>query len=151
LGDYIQNHLDFGEFVPKAPRIFAVNYFLKDEAGNYLNAKEDKRIWLQWMDLRIHKEADAIRTPTGYIPLYSDLKRLFETYLGKEYSEEDYETQFAVRVPELIAKTNRIHKTYQDSVEHVPDILYRLLGEQQERLEEAREKFGDVISPAQFL
>ncbi|TFG14178.1 phosphoenolpyruvate carboxykinase (GTP) [Candidatus Thorarchaeota archaeon] len=151
LGDYIQNHLHFGEFVPKAPRIFAVNYFLKDDGGNYLNAKEDKRVWLQWMDLRIHKEADAIRTPTGYIPLYSDLKRLFETHLGKVYSEEDYETQFAVRVPELIAKIVRIREIYQDSVENVPDILYRLLDEQQERLEQARAKFGDIISPVQFL
>ncbi len=151
LGEYIQNHLDFGEFVPKAPKIFSVNYFLKDEAGNYLNAIRDKLVWLHWMDLRIHKEADAIRTPTGYIPLYSDLRRLFDTHLGKEFSEEDYETQFSVRIPQLVAKTARIRNTYEDSVKHVPDIFYRLLDEQQQRLEEARERFGDIISPAKFI
>ncbi|WP_243679056.1 phosphoenolpyruvate carboxykinase domain-containing protein [Vulcanisaeta distributa] len=52
LGIYIANYLKFGEGLTKPPKIFGVNYFLRDEQGRFLNSKEDKRVWLQWMERR---------------------------------------------------------------------------------------------------
>jgi phosphoenolpyruvate carboxykinase (GTP) len=150
LGKYIQNHLDFGENVSKQPCIFAVNYFQQDEEGNYLTKKNAKRVWLQWMDLRIHGEAEALETPTGYIPLYADLKRLFKKHLKEDYSLEDYTRQFTIRVPELIAKIDRIEKVYRETVPDTPKELFSILQDQKERLVETQKKFGDYIPPEMF-
>ncbi len=147
LGEYIENYLRFGEKLRKAPKIFAVNYFLRDENGKWLNHKLDKGVWLKWMELRVHGDVDAIETPIGYIPKYEDLARLFKEVLNKDYSREDYEKQFTIRVPELLAKIDRIEKIYRERVREVPEELFQVLEEERRRLIEAREKYGDYISP----
>ncbi|WP_297513107.1 phosphoenolpyruvate carboxykinase domain-containing protein, partial [Thermococcus sp.] len=143
----IENYLRFGEKLRKTPKIFAVNYFLRDENGKWLNHKLDKAVWLKWMELRVHGDVDAIETPIGYIPKYEDLARLFKEVLNKEYSREDYEKQFTIRVPELLAKIERIEKIYREKVREVPEELFRVLEEERKRLLEAREEYGDYISP----
>jgi phosphoenolpyruvate carboxykinase (GTP) len=150
IGEYIENHLDFGRALEDAPLIFSVNYFLRDPAGNFLNEKDDKAVWLKWMELRAHKEVEAIRTPTGLVPKYRDLKRLFKQVLGKDYSEEDYLKQFTLRVPENLAKIGRIMKIYKAKVPRTPQIVFKVLGEQKRRLMEAKEKHGDYIAPDKF-
>jgi phosphoenolpyruvate carboxykinase (GTP) len=147
LGEYIENYLRFGEKLRKAPKIFAVNYFLRDENGNWLNHKLDKAVWLKWMELRVHGDVDAIETPIGYIPKYEDLKRLFKEVLNKDYTREAYEKQFTIRIPELLAKIERIEKIYREKVREVPEELFQVLEEERKRLLEAREKYGDYISP----
>ncbi|WP_456421256.1 phosphoenolpyruvate carboxykinase (GTP) [Thermococcus sp.] len=148
LGDYIRNYLEFGEKLRKTPKIFAVNYFLRDEKGNWLNHKLDKAVWLKWMELRVHGDVDAIETPIGYIPKYEDLRRLFREVLNKDYSREAYEKQFTIRVPELLAKIDRIEKIYREKVKEVPEELFRVLENERKRLLEAREKYGDYILPS---
>ena len=150
LGEYIENYLKFGEKLRKTPKIFAVNYFLRDENGKWLNHKLDKAVWLKWMELRVHGDVDAIETPIGYIPKYEDLTRLFKEVLNKDYSREDYEKQFTIRVPELLAKIERIEKIYREKVKEVPEELFQVLEEERRRLLEAREKYGDYISPFAF-
>jgi len=147
LGDYLRNYLDFEKKLRKTPKIFAVNYFLRDENGNWLNHKLDKAVWLKWMELRVHGDVEAIETPIGYIPKYEDLKRLFKQVLNKDYSREDYEKQFTIRVPELLAKIERIEKIYREQVKEVPEELFEILEDERKRLLEAREKYGDYISP----
>ncbi|GAJ16333.1 unnamed protein product, partial [marine sediment metagenome] len=46
------------------------------------------------MELRVNNEVDAIKTPTGYMPLYQDLKQLFKQVLNKDYKKDDYIQQF---------------------------------------------------------
>ncbi|NOR39105.1 MAG: phosphoenolpyruvate carboxykinase (GTP), partial [Candidatus Thorarchaeota archaeon] len=150
LGRYIQNHLDFMKGLKRVPKIFSVNYFLRDKEGNYLNGKQAKRVWLKWMELRVHEEVGALRTPTGYIPKYEDLKRLFKSVLDQDYKRTDYEQQFEIEVTELLAKIRRIRKKYRASVPDAPDILYRLLNAQKYRLLAARSQFGDSIRPSLF-
>jgi len=147
LGQYIQNNLDFAKNLKKAPLIFSVNYFLKDKNGNFLNAKTDKKVWYKWMELRAHKDVGAIDTPTGRIPKYEDLKKLFKEVLNKDYSEEDYTKQFTVRIPENLAKIDRIKEIYQTKVNDTPQVLFDVLEEQRKRLLEAQKKHGDYIVP----
>ena len=146
LGDYIRNYLEFGKKLRRTPKIFAVNYFLR-ENGRWLNHKLDKAVWLKWMELRVHGDVEAIETPIGYIPKYEDLRRLFREVLNKDYSREDYEKQFTIRVPELLEKIERIEKIYREKVRDVPEELFRVLEEERKRLLDAREKYGDYISP----
>jgi phosphoenolpyruvate carboxykinase (GTP) len=147
VGRYVEDNLRFGAALATPPRIFGVNYFLRNREGRYLNDKNDKRVWFKWMELRAHGEVQAIETPTGRIPVYEDLKRLFREVLGKEYTREAYEEQFTVRIPERLAKLERVEKTYR-SMGSVPARLYEVLDEQRSRLAEARAKFGDYVGPS---
>ncbi len=151
IGRYVENNLKFGADLSNPPLVFSVNYFLKDSDGNFLNSKQDKRVWLKWMALRAHKEVGAIETPTGLIPEYKDLRRLFEETLGQDYSEEDYDKQFTIRVPEHLAKIDRITKIYKTRVTDTPQIVFKVFEEQRQRLIKAREKYGDYIKPMAFV
>jgi phosphoenolpyruvate carboxykinase (GTP) len=150
LGRYIKNNIDFGRTLKNPPSIFSVNYFLRDDKGNFLNDKSDKAVWLKWMELRSHKDIGAIKIPTGLIPKYQDLKRLFMEVLGKDYSKEDYVKQFTLRVPENLSRIDRITKIYKTKVPDTPKILFKIIEEQRERLTKAREKYGDYIPPDKF-
>jgi len=149
IGKYIESNLKFGAALKTPPPIFSVNYFLKDTEGNFLNDKKDKSVWLKWMELRSHGEADAIKTPTGHIPHYQDLARLFEEVLGREYTKEAYNKQFTVRVPENLAKIERMTEIFK-SVSGAPPAAVTVLEEQKKRLLTTREKQGDYILPEQF-
>ena len=129
------------------PKIFSVNYFLKDKEGNWLNHKNDKRIWLKWMELRVNGDVEAIQTPTGFIPIYDDLKKLFKEVYDKDYTKEDYVKQFTLRVPENLAKIERLNEIYQTRVLDTPQIVFEVLEEQRKRLDEAKMKLGDYIKP----
>jgi len=151
LGRNVQNNLNFGAKLKKQPLIFGVNYFLKEVGnGKYLNTPHDKHIWVKWMELRVHNEVGAIKTPTGYIPKYEDLKKLFKQVLKKDYAKEDYIKQFTIRVPENLAKIERVSRFYQENVTDTPLELFGILYLQRQRLLEAREKYGDYISPECF-
>jgi phosphoenolpyruvate carboxykinase (GTP) len=147
IGRYIADNLRIGEGLTRPPRIFSVNYFLQDAQGRWLNSKLDKKVWLKWMELRVHDEVDAIRTPTGLIPLYEDLARLFEEVLGKSYTREAYVQQFTLRVPQNLAKIERILAIYRNQVLDTPPMLLEALEEQRRRLEEAQAALGDYIQP----
>jgi phosphoenolpyruvate carboxykinase (GTP) len=150
IGKYIQINLDFGRRLKHKPVIFSVNYFLKDKAGNFLNEKRDKRVWYKWMELRVHRDVEAIKAPTGLIPRYEDLKHLFKEVLDKDYFEEDYEKQFTIRVNENLAKIKRIMEIYRTKVPDTPNVVFEVLEKQRKRLIEAKEKYGDYIAPSKL-
>jgi phosphoenolpyruvate carboxykinase (GTP) len=151
LGQNIRNNLSFGKKLKKAPLIFGVNYFLRDlKTGEFLNAPQDKHVWVKWMELRVHNDVGTIKSPTGLIPKYEDLRLLFNQVLGKEYRKEDYIKQFTIRVPENLAKIDRAKKFYREKVADTPEELFKILEQQRMRLLKAKEKFGDYISPEKF-
>jgi len=150
IGRYIEDNLKFGAKIKNPPLIFSVNYFLKDANGKFTNHKNDKRIWLKWMELRVHNDVEAIKTPTGFIPHYHDLKQLFQTVFNKEYSKNDYTKQFTVRIPENLEKIERIKWIYTKRVPDTPQIVFKVLEEQKKRLEDARASYGDYITPDTF-
>ena len=147
IGQYIQNNLDIVKGIDTPPLIFHVNYFLKGKGGKYLNGIKDKHVWVKWMELRVNGEAEAIETPVGHIPEYEDLKKLFKETLGKEYTLEEYKEQFTLRIPELLAKIDRIVKIYSTKVKDTPQAFTEAMEAQKERLEKCREKNGDYVSP----
>jgi len=152
LGTYIKNYIEFGKNLKKVPFVFGVNYFLRDlKTGEFLNSRKDKHVWIKWMELKVHNDVKAIETPTGLIPVYNDLKTLFKKVLKKDYTKDDYIKQFTIRVPENLAKIERVIKFLNEKVEDAPEEVFKILNEQKERLIKAREKFGDYISPEKFI
>jgi phosphoenolpyruvate carboxykinase (GTP) len=147
LGRYVQNHLGFGNGIQQPPLIFGVNYFLKNREGEYLNGMADKSVWVKWMELRAHNDVGAVVAPTGYVPLYPDLKKLFRDTLGTEYTEEQYVEQFRIRVQENLAKIERIENIYSTQVTDTPEIISRILAAQRDRLLESQKEYGNYISP----
>jgi phosphoenolpyruvate carboxykinase (GTP) len=147
LGRYIQNNLDFAEGVENPPLVFSVNYFLKDENGDYLNGMADKLVWILWAELRVNGEVEGIETPTGVIPIYEDLQKLFKENLDADYTRADYVEQFTVRIPENLAKLDRVEKIYKEKVSDTPQILFDTFSAARKRLKAASDKYGDYISP----
>lgn len=150
LGKNVRNNLEFGKKVKNPPIVFGVNYFLKDKQGNYLNDPKDKHVWVKWMELRVHGEVDAIKTPTGYVPKYEDLRKLFKKVRNKDYTKEEYNQQFRIRVDENMAKIKRVRKFYKTKVTYTPEAVFWVLNQQYERLLNAKEKYGDYIEPEKF-
>lgn len=149
LGQYIKNYLEFGRKLRKPPLVFGVNYFLRDlRTGEFLNDRRDKHCWIKWMEARVHGDVAAIRTPTGLIPKYEDLVKLFDQVLGKRYTKQDYINQFSIRVPENLQKIKQIREFWEK--EDPPREVFEVLDQQQKRLLDARSEFGDYISPENF-
>ena len=69
--DYLQHWLDVGsKSTPdKLPKIFYVNWFRKDQDGKWLwpGYGENSRV-LKWVVERVSGEAEAVKTPIGYMP-----------------------------------------------------------------------------------
>ncbi len=147
LGRYIRNNIDFVTGVKNPPFVFSVNYFLKDKDGKYLNGMADKKVWILWAELRVNGDVDGIETPTGLIPKYDDLQKLFKEHLDTQYTEADYVRQFTIRIPENLAKLDRVEKIYKEKVSDTPQIVFDTFAEVRKRLKAAGDKHGDYISP----
>jgi len=144
VGRYVQNNLEFAKDV-RRPKVFGTNYFLKRD-GEYLNGKLDKAIWIKWMELRVHEDVEAIDAAYGMIPEYEDLKRLFREVLDQDYTRQQYSDQFAIRIPELLAKLDRMEKIYA-TIEDTPREMKDEMVAQRQRLEALRAAKGDCINP----
>lgn len=149
LSEYIRNHIEFGRRQRKLPLVFSVNYFLR-ENGAFLNGKLDKKVWLMWMEGRIHGEFDAIKTPVGYIPLYDDLEKLFKDIFQKEFRHDLYNRLFTIRVKRYIEKYTRMERFFAEEGP-IPGEMHRMLEDIKNRLLQAEEKYGtDEITPDLF-
>ncbi|MBN1268581.1 MAG: phosphoenolpyruvate carboxykinase (GTP) [Kiritimatiellae bacterium] len=150
LGKYVQNNLDFALKLKRAPLVFGVNYFLRDDRGRFLTGMRDKHVWVKWMELRIHGDVGALKGPTGWLPKYEDLVPLFRQVQDKDYGREDYLKQFTLRVPENLAKLDRVENFHRTQVDDAPEAVFEILAAQRRRLLDAQKQFGDYIPPDRF-
>jgi phosphoenolpyruvate carboxykinase (GTP) len=92
-GDYMQNWFDMGEKLgDKVPRCFYVNWFRKDDDGNWLwpGFGENSRV-LKWMCDRVEGKVGARETAIGLMPEGDDL-----TLDGLEVPAKDWEALMTV-------------------------------------------------------
>jgi len=150
LGKYIKNHINFGKKLKNQPLVFATNYFIK-ENDEFLSEKVDKKVWLIWMEGRVHGEYDAIETAIGYIPKYEDIQPLFKQIFNRDYTKELYEKQFSIRVQKFLEKIERMEKIYAGE-DDIPQAFINILKVQKERLLAYKEKYNkDTVSPFEIV
>jgi phosphoenolpyruvate carboxykinase (GTP) len=87
MADYFNHWLQFGRNLPNPPRIFNVNWFRKDENGNFLwpGFGDNMRV-LKWIVERSRGKVSAIESPIGWMPRYEDID-----WRGLDFSEVEYD------------------------------------------------------------
>ncbi|MFX1236178.1 MAG: phosphoenolpyruvate carboxykinase (GTP) [Promethearchaeota archaeon] len=150
LGKYLENHQKFGNSLEHPPKVFATNYFLKNNEDKYITGMLDKLVWVMWAESRFHGEFDAIKIPIGYIPKYEDLKLLFKEYLDEEYDKEDYVEQFSIRITKILEKLDRVESAYKKE-KNMPDFFWNILNNQRTELTSLKETSGkEIMTPEEF-
>jgi phosphoenolpyruvate carboxykinase (GTP) len=71
---YFKHWLEMGKKMAKPPNIFHVNWFRRDDRGEFLwpGFGENLRV-LEWILDRSNNKIDAVKTPIGYVPRPQDI------------------------------------------------------------------------------
>ena len=87
MGDYFNHWLQFGRDIPNPPRIFGVNWFRKDEKGNFLwpGFGDNMRV-LKWVVEKVRGKSNAVESPIGWMPHYEDLD-----WSGLEFTKQQFD------------------------------------------------------------
>ncbi len=136
------------------PIIAGLNYFLTrqsrgGEGKTLLGEKRDVKVWLGWLEARVHNEVEAIKTPIGYIPKYEDLKALFEKALDKEYQCQLYDKQFSFYIDKIITRIDLQIEAYKKET-NIAEKLFDILKEQKKGLLALKESCGAIATPLQI-
>ena len=86
MADYWTHWLSFQDKGLKLPKIFRVNWFRKDDEGNFIwpGFGENMRV-LEWVCERVHGNVDAVEGPLGGMPRYQDLN-----WQGLDFTEDAF-------------------------------------------------------------
>jgi len=158
LGDYMDSQFTFfgSEKISKSniPILAGLNYFLTEEArggasGKLIGEKKDVKVWLGWLERRVHNEVEVIISPIGLLPKYEDLKVLFKELIDKEYTEDLYEKQFSLYIDNIVSRIDMQIEAY-GKEKNVPEKLFQILDEQKEGLLKLRDAYGPVVKPSEL-
>jgi phosphoenolpyruvate carboxykinase (GTP) len=87
MGDYFNHWLQFGRDIPNPPRIFGVNWFRKDEKGNFVwPGFGDNMRMLKWIVEKIHGKSNAVESPIGWMPHYDDID-----WAGSDFTKQQFD------------------------------------------------------------
>ncbi|HEY7456134.1 MAG TPA: phosphoenolpyruvate carboxykinase (GTP), partial [Solirubrobacterales bacterium] len=131
MGDYFGHWLRIGAREgARLPRVYYVNWFRKDEEGNFLwpGFGENSRV-LEWIFRRCAGTAEAEETPIGMVPTVSDLNTE-----GLDISDEEVADLLAVDPAEWKVELPAMHQHFARFGEHLPDQLHEQLRDLERRL-----------------
>jgi len=88
MGDYFRHWIGMQKKLSTTPRIFHVNWFRKDDDGNFLwpGFSDNMRV-LKWIVNRARGRALGRETPIGWMPRYEDID-----WAGMEFQQENFDS-----------------------------------------------------------
>jgi phosphoenolpyruvate carboxykinase (GTP) len=134
MADYFSHWLETGRRQgARLPKIFMVNWFRKDDAGDFIwpGFGENSRV-LAWIFRRCDGEADAVETPIGLVPAPGAV----ETE-GLDLSAAEMEELLKVDPEEWRIQLPQIQQHYASFGDVLPDELRRQLEALEQRLRAA--------------
>ncbi len=121
-GDYFGHWINMGKENDEAklPRIFYVNWFRRDDEGDFLwpGFGENSRV-LKWVVERIEGQAAAVETPIGHVPAPGSLD-----VDGLDMTEEALAAALAVDPEEWKAEIPQIQEWFEKFGDQLPTVLW---------------------------
>ncbi len=131
-GDYFNHWITMGKEndAAKLPKIFYVNWFRRDENGDFLwpGFGENSRV-LKWIIERIEGQAEAVETPIGHVPTPQALDTE-----GLDMTDDELEQALAVDVEEWKAEIPQITEWFEKFGDSLPTVLWTELDSLKARL-----------------
>ena len=117
MGDYFRHWFKMQRGLTETPRVFNVNWFRKDDAGNWLwpGFGENMRP-LRWIVERATGRTCGKETPIGWMPRYQDLD-----WRGMDdFSEEEFDKLMHIDRERLKMQTLQHDELFLKLFEHLP-------------------------------
>ena len=92
MGDYFSHWLDIGRKLDHMPLIFRVNWFRRDEKGNFIwpGYGENMRV-IRWIVDRVQARSNAVESPLGLMPKYDDID-----WKGLDFTQKQFNNLMSV-------------------------------------------------------
>lgn len=116
MGDYFRHWFKMQRDLRETPRVFNVNWFRKDEKGNWMwpGFGENMRP-LKWIIERATGRAVGIETPIGWMPRYADLD-----WRGLDMDEATYSSLMSIDRDRLRMQTLQHEELFLKLFQHLP-------------------------------
>ena len=130
MADYWGHWVNMGRTFANVPKLFQVNWFRKNEAGDFIwpGFGENSRV-LAWVVDRLENEAEGIDSPVGILPIRADLP-----LSGLEITEDDLDALFDVDKGSWLAECDLTEEYFSQFDGRVPAELQTELADLKSRL-----------------
>ena len=130
MGEYWAHWLEMGKKIPRAPKIFHVNWFRTDDQGHFIwpGFGENMRV-LMWILARCENKVGAKETPIGYVPFSRDIN-----LEGTDVSEKTLEELLSIDRQSWLDDIENIKEFYDFVGPSTPEELREELDALKQRL-----------------
>lgn len=130
MADYWGHWVNMGRTFANVPKLFQVNWFRKNEAGDFIwpGFGENSRV-LAWVVDRLENEVDGLDSPVGVLPNREDLP-----LEGLEISDSDLDALFDVDKNSWLAECDLTEEYFSQFDGRVPAELQAELSDLKQRL-----------------
>lgn len=127
-GHWLEMQDKLGE---KFPKVYQVNWFRKDEEGNFLwpGYGDNSRV-LDWIVRRASGQVDAIEGPTGYYPRFEDFN-----LEGLDLGKDEWDKMYAIDPDAWLAETDDTEQYFSQFGDKLPKAISEELAKLRERLQ----------------
>ena len=127
-GHWLEMQDKLGE---KFPKVYQVNWFRKDEDGNFLwSGYGDNSRVLDWIVRRASGQVDAIEGPTGYYPRFEDFN-----LEGLDLGKDEWDKMYAIDPDAWLAETDDTEQYFSQFGDKLPKAISEELAKLRERLQ----------------